>query len=192
MHTVQRAARPSDQRTRRTMRPPLREGKFLKLTHMSFGMNPDPESGQLTYTGRVGLGVLPVEWEARASERTTAGTVTAIDLAMRAALARMRQEVPVIRLWPYHIRLTSRTRGTSSSVSAEAKIALNGWQARQRVRHADGVTAAAFLLFDAYDHLLYERWQKCLSKANVTPEEAFRAMMGDAVQGEGDASEAHA
>lgn len=177
MHTAQRVARQSDQRARRVTRPPMREGKFLKLIHLSYGGNPDVESGVLTYTGRVGLGVRPVEWEVRATERTIEGAVTAIDLAFRAAIAKMRQEVPEVRLWPYHIRLTSRTRGASSPVVAQAKIALNGWKAQRRVRHPDGVTAAAFLLFDAYDHLLYERWRECLRTAHVTPEEAFAAMM---------------
>lgn len=181
MPTTERAARQRDQRSKPRTRPSIREGRFLKLLHLSYGMSPDPKSGDLTYTGRVGLGVLPVEWEVRSTERTTNGAVTAIDLALRAAIAKMRQELPEVQLWPYHIRLTSRARGASSPVVAQAKIALNGWKAQRRVRHPDGVTAAAFLLFDAYDHLLYERWRGHLRVANVTPEEAFRAMV-DAIQ----------
>lgn len=181
MPTTERAARQSDRRPKPRTRPPIREGRFLKLLHLSYGMNPDLESGDLTYTGRVGLGVLPVEWEVRSTERTTDGAVTAIDLALRAAIAEMRQELPEVRLWPYHIRLTSRSRGVSSPVVAQAKIALNGWTSHRRVRHPDGVTAAAFLLFDAYDHLLYERWRGHLRTAGITPEQAFQAMV-DAIR----------
>ncbi|MBI4434400.1 hypothetical protein HY635_01080 [Candidatus Uhrbacteria bacterium] len=189
MPTGERAARQGDQRSRRLMRPPIREGRFLKLIHLSYGGTPDPESGALVYTGRVGIGVLPVQYEVRATERTTDGVVTAIDLALRAAIAKMPQEVPEILFWPYHITLLSRSRGTSSPVVAQAKIALNGWRATRKVKHADGVTAAAFLLFDAYDHLLYERWREFLRKANMTPDQAFQAMV-DAVRE--DEAEGHA
>ena len=188
MHTAaQRGARQSDRRVHQTTRPPIREGSFLKLLHLSFGMSPHSETGKPVYTGRVGLGVRPVQWEVRATERTEEGTVSAIDAALRTAIAKMRQEVPNVQLWPYHIRLSSRRRGVTSPVVAQAKIALNGWTAHRRVRHPDGVTAAAFLLFDAYDHLLYERWRRFLRTAHVTPEEAFEAMVTavreDEVQG---------
>lgn len=181
MSTASRTARQSDRRSKPRIRPPIREGKFLKLIHLSYGGAPDPESGVLTYTGRTGLGVLPIEWEVRATERTTDGAVTAIDLALRAAIAKMRQEVPELQLWPYCVTLSSRTRGAGSAVRVRAKIKLDGFNYHARVRHPDTVTAAAFLLFDAYDHVLYERWRECLRKANVTPELAFCAMR-DAAQ----------
>lgn len=183
MSVTERAVRQSDQRLKQRTRPPIRMGKFLKLLHLSYGGTPDPESGALAYTGRVGLGVLPVEYEVRATERTTDGAVTAIDLALRTAIAKMRQELPALQLWPYHVTLSSRTRGIASAVRVQAKIRLDGLNYRARVRHPDTVTAVAFLLFDAYDHVLHERWRECLGKANVTPEQAFCAMR-DAAQEE--------
>jgi hypothetical protein len=177
MSTAERAARSSDERPKSKARQPIRTGKFLKLLHLSYGGTPDPKSGELMYTGRVGLGVLPVRREFRADERTTDGAVTAIDLALRAAIVKMRRELPALQLWPYHVTLSSRTRGIASAVRVQAKIRLDGLNYRARVRHPDTVTAAAFLLFDAYDHILYERWRELLRMGNVTPEDAFQAMM---------------
>jgi|GEM_PF-4032847 len=157
--------------------PPMRTGKFLQLARMAYGMGYDPKSGALMFNSRVVLGVVSSMWTLAARERTTDGAVTAIDRALRTAITRMGHEIPQVQLWPYHITLTSRAKGTSSPVIAQAKVSLDGWKATRKVRHADGVTAAAFLLFDAYDHILWERWKERLEPAGVSPKAVLVTML---------------
>lgn len=154
----------------------MRNGKFLQLVRLAYWMGPDIRSGVPTYTSRIVLGTVVGSMTASAQECTINGAVTAIDFALRAAIGRMKYEVPEIQLWPYQIDLTNRRERMSSPVVAQARIKLDGWKATRRVRHADGVTAAAFLLFDAYDHLLFVRWQERLAAAQTTPEEVLRTM----------------
>lgn len=159
---------------------PLREGHHFDLLDLTYRRDHDPRSGELISRAHVKLRIRGMRRVYHGDGRAAAGTVTAIELALRDAISFLTGELPTTELLAYHLRIASGRLMPDGPVEAHATVRIDGHQWEIRVQNPDGATAGGLLLFEAYDRLFYEQWCERLRIAGLTPEEARSAMFQEA------------
>ncbi|MDO8425577.1 MAG: hypothetical protein Q7T01_03640 [bacterium] len=149
----------------------MRTGDFLVLGDLTYQRHWNERSEQVESRAYIVIRVGREEHEYIGIGRACEGTVTAIELALRDALGSARVELPVAELLAFEMHVAVGKTEANASVTATAHVRLGDWHGRVQVDHPDAATAGAYLLFDAYDRLLYKQWFERLSIARMRPED---------------------
>ncbi|MDO8463090.1 MAG: hypothetical protein Q7S96_02355 [bacterium] len=154
---------------------PMRVGKMLTLVNVTYQRSWDAGAG--VYQSRAVVVLHMVGHEdmlCHGIGRAPAGTITAIELALRDAISRASDiAVPPPELLAFEIHVASGNTEPSAPANATAEVSVAGCKRRVQIDHPDGATAGALLLFDVYDLHLFERWSTLLKGAHVDPHEVL-------------------